>query len=119
MSLFALVLPVIMHIVLGYFGDHTKGVYVSKHADSTFFYVRYDEVKEGEEGSTIVLKCVTGGRKHFRQMLSGVQPSPGYHTHESPNHLEFFIFDEKQTVPVYVVHWKAILNTRAEILHES
>ena len=48
---------------------HTKGVYVSKHADYTFFYVRYADVKEGDEGATVVLQCVTGRRKHFREMV--------------------------------------------------
>ena len=54
---------------VGFFGAHTKGVYVSKHADYTFYYVRSNEVKEGDTGSTIVLKCVTGRRKHFREMV--------------------------------------------------
>lgn len=118
----------------GYFGDHTKGVYVSKHAgvpryhadltaccsaDYTFFYVNYQEVTAGEEGATIMLKCVTGRRKHFREMVSGIAPTPGFHCHESPNHLEFFIFNPDQVVPVCVVHWKAVLNTRSDILHES
>lgn len=108
-----------MQLFAGYFGDHTKGVYVSKHADYTFYYVKLAEVGAGDEGSTIVLKCVTGRRKLFREMISGVAPTPGYHAHESPNHLEFFLFNAEQTVPVYVVHWKCIANTRADILHEQ
>jgi hypothetical protein len=77
----------------GRFGDHTKGVYVSKHADYTFWLAlsllasatrftqhthgsgcscvvccRYQEkadVKAGDKGSVIALTCVTGKRKHF------------------------------------------------------
>lgn len=106
---------------------------VSKHADYTFFYVRYNPAEVGDVGSTIVFKCVTGKRKHFREMvcclvsakvslavqIKGVPPTPGFHCHESPNHLEFFIFNPEQVVPVFVVHWKAIAATRADILHES
>lgn len=53
----------------GWFGLHTRGVYVSQHADYTFFYCKYAEVKAGDEGKTIVLKCVTGRRKYFSERV--------------------------------------------------
>lgn len=34
-----------------------------------FYYVRALNAKEGDTGSTIVLKCVTGRRKHFPEMV--------------------------------------------------
>lgn len=60
-------------LIVGFFGDHTRGVYVSKHVDYTFFYVRTREVKEGDEGATIVFQCVTGRRKHFGEMVRSTQ----------------------------------------------
>lgn len=48
-----------------------------------------------------------------------VDPTPGYHSHESSNHLEYFIFNPDQVVPVAVVHWEAILNTRADIENDG
>ena len=35
-------------------------------------------------------------------------PEPGYHSHTSTNHLEFFLFDSAMCVPIAVVHWAAV-----------
>jgi len=37
----------------GFFGDHTKGVYLSKHADYTFYYQRKRRVQHGDTGKVM------------------------------------------------------------------
>jgi len=98
----------------GWFGDHTKGVYVSKHADYTFFYQRMGTaVKDGDQGMVIMFRMFTGKRYHFQAKSVKVQPTVGYHCHESPKHLEYYVFDANQIMPCYLIHWLAIHNKRA------
>lgn len=104
---------------VGWFGDHTKGVYVSKHPDYTFFYSNYDEPKSGDEGKVIMFKMFTGRRLKFTETKFAVQPTPGYHCHESPKHLEFFVFNPAQIVPMYVISWKAVANKRKGVQHDG
>eukprot|EP00047_Mylnosiga_fluctuans_P001195 m.218044 g.218044 ORF g.218044 m.218044 type:complete len:3593 (-) comp10156_c0_seq3:222-11000(-) len=106
----------------GWYGKHSKGVYVSKHADYTFRYAlppgrEPAHVIIGDYGTTVVLKVVTGRVRHFHTPRGPIEPTPGYHSHEGTEHLEHFIFDPAQTLPVAVVHWRAIMTTRAGILH--
>mmetsp|Transcript_58731 Transcript_58731/g.155364 ORF Transcript_58731/g.155364 Transcript_58731/m.155364 type:complete len:272 (-) Transcript_58731:145-960(-) len=61
----------------GFFGDHTKGVYVSKHADYTFHYQRGREPRAGDEGEVVMLLLVTGRTKYFPSRDDGAQPTPG------------------------------------------
>lgn len=84
------------------FGDHTKGVYVSRHPDYTMFYQKKsadadgDEVRTGDQGSVIMLSAFAGKMKYFPERDDGAQPTPGYHSHGSPNRLEIFIFNPAQ-----------------------
>jgi hypothetical protein len=73
----------------GFFGDHSKGVYVSKHADYTVHYQRNREPRPGDEGTVLMLDLITGRVNHFDQRRDGAPPTAGFHCHESPNHLEF------------------------------
>jgi len=38
--------------------------------------------------------------------MHGAPKKPGFHSHSSPNGLELVIFDTKQILPIYVVHFK-------------
>lgn len=38
---------------------------------------------------------------------------------DSQHALEFLIVYPSQSVPVYVIHWMAVLNTRIDIVHEA
>jgi flagellar motor protein MotB len=113
----------------GWFGDHTKGVYVSKHADYTFYYQRDRDPRPGDEGTVLVLEMVTGKVKHFNERRDGAAPSAGYHCHETMNFLEFYVWDSESTsepprpthrlLPMFVVSWRAVQNDRATIKHEG
>ena len=61
----------------GWFGDHSKGVYVSKHADYTFFYARGRDPVAGDEGVVVLLELVTGRVRHLDARDDGAQPSDG------------------------------------------
>ena len=113
----------------GFFGDHSKGVYVSKHADYTAFYQRGREPRIDDEGTVLLLDCVTGRVNHFDQRRHGALPTPGFHCHESTNHLEFFVWDDDTTaepprpshrvVPRFAISWRAVRNDRANVQHDQ
>ena len=48
----------------------------------------------------------------FDFSLTQAAPTPGYHCHESRDNLEFFVFNPAQIVPQFIIHWKAVRNTR-------
>jgi hypothetical protein len=41
---------------VGWYGQHTKGVYLSRHADYTFFYQQMRDVEPGDEGAGAYLE---------------------------------------------------------------
>ena len=43
-----------------------------------------------------MFKMFTGRRKYFAETQMKVAPTAGYHCHESPNHLEFYIWNADQ-----------------------
>lgn len=101
----------------GYLGNHSQGVYVSKHADYTLYYCNTKDVKPDDDGVVVVLECVTGKMQHFKVMPGPISPTPGYHSHEGSNQLEYYLFNPAQAVPRAVIHWKAIKTLRAGIKH--
>jgi hypothetical protein len=111
----------------GFFGDRSKGVYVSKHADYTFFYQNSRKPRVGDEGAVMMLEMVTGKTKYFNERRDGAPPTPNFHCHESPNHLEFFVWDDEtqaepprstyRAVPRFVIHWRAV-QSRGGIEHD-
>lgn len=113
----------------GWFGDHTKGIYVSKHADYTFYYQQHREPQPGDYGEVVLLHAVTGKTRHFVDRSDGAQPTAGCHCHESPNHLEFYLWDQEtmknppgnsyRAVPKFVIRWRAIQNYRMGIAHDQ
>jgi len=113
----------------GWFGDHSKGVYVSKHADYTMYYQRGRDPQPGDEGTVLMLDLITGRVQHFDQRRDGAPPTPGFHCHETPNHLEFYVWDDEtiaepprpthRLVPRYAVSWRAVRNDRAGIQHDG
>jgi len=113
----------------GWFGDHTKGVYVSKHADYTFFYQNNRDPIAGDDGEVILLHAETGKVRHFTAAEHGVAPTAGVHCHESPNHMEFFLWDDAtrqnppqascRALPKFVIRWHAVRNERLQIAHDQ
>ncbi len=61
----------------GWFGDHSKGVYVSKHADYTFFHSAHREPVPGDKGVVVMLELVTGRVRRMDERPNGAKPSPG------------------------------------------
>jgi hypothetical protein len=115
----------------GWFGGHHFGIYVAKHGDYCCKYAfkpPRDPVP-GNTGATIMFKTVTGRVKKFDRVDEGALPSVGYEAHCSPNNLEFFMYDDEtqkeppcplqRCVPVAVIEWKIIRNTRARITDDG
>lgn len=63
-----------------------------------------------------MLEMVSGRIRQFTSLPGAIDPTPGYHSHEDDHHLEYFVFDPRQTRPVAVVHWRAIATNRGAIL---
>ena len=53
---------------------------------------------------------------YFKDLPGAIDPTPGYHSHESGDNLEYYLFDAAQALPVAVVRWKAIYSSRARVL---
>eukprot|EP00931_Biecheleriopsis_adriatica_P119415 TRINITY_DN94637_c0_g1_i1.p1 TRINITY_DN94637_c0_g1~~TRINITY_DN94637_c0_g1_i1.p1 ORF type:complete len:414 (+),score=58.35 TRINITY_DN94637_c0_g1_i1:82-1242(+) len=104
----------------GWFGDHSKGVYVSKHADYTSKYFRSPPVSpgDGDIGRTVMFKTLPGRKRRFHAIDERAQPDCNFDCHVSPNGLEYFIYDTatqaepprhaSRCVPVAVIHWRAV-----------
>lgn len=98
----------------GYFGTNLKGVYVSRYYDYTLKYCNgLNPLDDGDLAKTIMFKCLPGKVFPIPKLSMGIQPTPGgYHSHSSPNNLEWYLFDECQCCPEYVIEMKAQVDTR-------
>eukprot|EP00047_Mylnosiga_fluctuans_P018678 m.73837 g.73837 ORF g.73837 m.73837 type:complete len:785 (+) comp7744_c0_seq2:79-2433(+) len=103
----------------GWFGNHSRGVYVSSAADYSLFYSTGCEVRDGDSGLTVMLEVVIGRVRHFQTPPGSIPPTPGVHAHESPHGLEYFIFDAAQVIPRAVVHWRATFSPLAGVMHDG
>lgn len=97
----------------GYFGTNKKGIYVSRYADYTLKYSnRVCALDAGDEVKTIMFRTLPGRSKHIEKLVGPIDPTPGYDSHSSPTFLEWYLFDEAQVCPVYVLKVKAVEDTR-------
>jgi hypothetical protein len=97
----------------GYFGSNQRGVYVSRYYDYTLKYANnLNPLDEGQCAKTIMFKCLPGSVAHIAKLSMGIDPTPGFHSHSSPNNLEWYLFDERQLCPDYVIEMKAQIDTR-------
>ena len=97
----------------GYFGTNRKGVYVSRYFDYTLKYSNgLHPLEENETVKVIMFKCLPGKVFHVESLNMGMDPTPGHSAHSSPSHLEWYLFDERQLAPDYVVEIQAKLDTR-------
>jgi hypothetical protein len=97
----------------GYFGTNKKGIYVSRYADYTLKYSnRVCAVEPGDEVKTIMFRTQPGKSRHIEKLAGAIDPTPGYDSHSSPTFLEWYLFDEAQVCPVYVLRIKAVEDTR-------
>eukprot|EP00992_Anisonema_acinus_P008836 TRINITY_DN5014_c0_g1_i3.p1 TRINITY_DN5014_c0_g1~~TRINITY_DN5014_c0_g1_i3.p1 ORF type:complete len:470 (-),score=121.49 TRINITY_DN5014_c0_g1_i3:96-1505(-) len=97
----------------GYFGTNLKGVYVSRYSDYTFKYAKgLEALDEGQTAKTIMFRTLPGKSKHIPKLSMSIPPTPGFHSHSSPSYLEWYLFNEDQLLPEYVLEVKAVLDTR-------
>jgi len=99
----------------GWFGDPRKGVYVSRHVEYTTKYSNsLAHLEPNDRVKIIMFKTLPGKSFHVEQVTKGMSPTPGYDSHSSPSFLEWFLFDEAQSCPVYVLEVQALENTRVK-----
>jgi hypothetical protein len=97
----------------GYFGTNKKGIYVSRYADYTLKYSnRVCAVEPNDIVKTIMFRTLPGKTKHIEKLAGAIDPTPGYDSHSSPTFLEWYLFDEAQVCPAYVLRIKAVEDTR-------
>ncbi|KAJ9466032.1 Protein HOS4 [Diplonema papillatum] len=97
----------------GWFGTNRKGVYVSKYADYTFKYsFGGNPLDVGDRAKIIMFKTLPGESKHIPEVKTGMEPTDGFDSHSSPNYLEWYLFDESQLCPEYVLEVQAAEDTR-------
>eukprot|EP01062_Namystynia_karyoxenos_P009941 TRINITY_DN13517_c0_g1_i2.p1 TRINITY_DN13517_c0_g1~~TRINITY_DN13517_c0_g1_i2.p1 ORF type:complete len:598 (+),score=186.36 TRINITY_DN13517_c0_g1_i2:109-1902(+) len=97
----------------GWFGTNLKGVYVSRYADYTFKYANgLEPLDKAERCKIIMFKCLPGKSKHIPVTKEGMDPTPGYDSHSSPEYLEWYLFNEDQLCPTHVLEVQAKEDTR-------
>jgi hypothetical protein len=96
----------------GWFGAGHKGIYVSPHPDYTLKYSQGYAIDEGSEVAIVMLRTMPGKCKHIPHITGGIDPTPGFDSHSSPNQLEWYLFDEAQACPAYVATVKAVADTK-------
>eukprot|EP00993_Chasmostoma_nieuportense_P000564 NODE_151_length_2912_cov_34.591023_g109_i1.p1 GENE.NODE_151_length_2912_cov_34.591023_g109_i1~~NODE_151_length_2912_cov_34.591023_g109_i1.p1 ORF type:complete len:434 (-),score=114.83 NODE_151_length_2912_cov_34.591023_g109_i1:49-1350(-) len=97
----------------GYFGTNKKGVYVSRYADYTFKYAnRIVALEPGETCKIIMFRTLPGRSKHIPKLVGAIDPTEGYDSHSSPSFLEWYLFNEDQLCPDYVITVLAKEDTR-------
>eukprot|EP01065_Artemidia_motanka_P032593 TRINITY_DN39573_c0_g1_i1.p1 TRINITY_DN39573_c0_g1~~TRINITY_DN39573_c0_g1_i1.p1 ORF type:complete len:577 (+),score=148.78 TRINITY_DN39573_c0_g1_i1:56-1786(+) len=97
----------------GWFGTNRKGVYVSRYADYTLKYSNSGEALEKADRCKIIMfKCLPGKSKHIPETKEGMEPTVGFDSHSSPEYLEWYLFNEDQLCPTYVLEVQAKEDTR-------
>eukprot|EP00727_Mastigamoeba_balamuthi_P010396 m51a1_g598 hypothetical protein (783) ;mRNA; r:64378-70336 len=106
----------------GFFGDPRHGVYASRFVEYTLQYSNMQYLSanesvpvplaEGDSVRIVMFKALPGRSMHMHSLAGSVLPTPGYDSHSSPEWLEWYLFDETQLCPQYVVELRAITNER-------
>ena len=69
-------------------------------------------LEPGDEVKTIMFRTLPGKTKHIPKLTGGIDPTEGFDSHSSPTFLEWYLFDESQACPAYVLKVKAVEDTR-------
>jgi len=97
----------------GWFGSTRHGVYLSRYADYVLKYSNsLEPLSAGETVKIIMFQLCAGRSLHLTKRQPGIMPTDGYDSHTSSNHQEFFLFNEDQCLPVYVLTVRAFEFTR-------
>lgn len=99
----------------GWFGKCTEGIYVGVHPDYCLKYSNDCQPLEVEETKKIIMfDTLPGKSKHIKATKRSIMPTDGYDSHTSAMRQEWFLFDEAQCCPTYVLKVQAILNRRVD-----
>lgn len=69
-------------------------------------------LEPGQKVKTIMFKVLPGKSFHVEKIAQGISPTSGHDSHSSPNWLEWYLFQESQCCPTYVLELLAIENNR-------
>eukprot|EP00727_Mastigamoeba_balamuthi_P001471 m51a1_g11320 hypothetical protein (613) ;mRNA; r:113578-116467 len=96
----------------GYFGDNRLGIYLSRYIDYALPYSNTEgrPLELDEAVRVVMFKVIPGRTLQVRQVAPHMKPSEGFDSHTSPKFLEWFLFDETQACPAYVLDIKAVRN---------
>src|SRR5690348_520812 len=84
--------------------------------DSTLKYSNQLEALEPKDSVKIIMfRVLPGKSRHIEKRTPGLKPSdsPGYDSHSSSNHQEWYLFDEAQCCPAYVLTVRAFEDRRS------
>eukprot|EP01064_Diplonema_japonicum_P012791 TRINITY_DN20147_c0_g1_i1.p1 TRINITY_DN20147_c0_g1~~TRINITY_DN20147_c0_g1_i1.p1 ORF type:complete len:192 (+),score=29.23 TRINITY_DN20147_c0_g1_i1:192-767(+) len=96
----------------GYFGSTSKGIYVSRFADYSLQYSNNVRPLEPPHSVLLLMFTTLPGRSlHVKEAVGPVDPTPGYDSHESPNFLEWYLFDEARCCPAMLLQIRAVEDT--------
>lgn len=99
----------------GFFGMPQHGIYVSCHVDYTLKYANDMAPLASDEVVRVVMMRVLPGRsRKIEQRTPALKPSDsvGFDSHLSPMGQEWYLFDEAQCVPAYVLTVRAFEDNR-------
>ena len=104
----------------GYFGSNRKGVYVSRYVEYTLKYANDGEpLDAGQTAKILKFQTLPGRSEHIQKLVGGIAPTPGFHSHSSPNHLEWYLFNEDQLCLEAIMTVEAYENTRTDADDEA
>ena len=66
----------------------------------------------GQIAKIIMFRTLPGKSHHITKLVGGIDPTPGFQSHSSPHHLEWYVFNEDQLCPSYVITLKAVEDVR-------
>ena len=88
---------------------------MSRYSDYTFKYANRQAPLEPDETCKIVqFQTLPGRSRHLSEKAGPIDPTPGYDSHSSQNHLEWYLFHEDQLLPAYVLTVRAIVDGRTD-----
>jgi len=90
---------------------------VSQYIDYVLKYAtdepnRLEPLVPGQTTRVIMVKLLPGRSLHVQKITPNLKPTAGYDSHSSPQRLEWYLFNEDQVLPAYIITVKAIEDNR-------
>eukprot|EP00755_Sulcionema_specki_P015537 Sspe_Gene.59681::Locus_32790_Transcript_1_1_Confidence_1.000_Length_2287::g.59681::m.59681 len=97
----------------GFFGSNRLGIYVSRYVDYALKYSNnVVPLIPGDTCQMLMLRTLPGRSKRIEKLAKSIKPTPGYHSHSSPNFLEWYLFEEEQCCPAFLLTMQAAEDCR-------